>query len=342
MSLSDQVLQAPSAPQIDPSIQDHQTIESQQQAQLRHNEPSTQGLDLDDFPTVQQRQSMGRRPGRPGRRPGSKRRPWTREEVANILEGCAKFGVGKWKEILAAYPFNERTPVDLKDKFRNLKMKYDKNKPGINAAAAHNASPSVPTDPALMADTTPTGAEVSAHTGDNSYEALDAANGAEGEQFSAILRELPYAPHRKRVPFTPEEDANIRDGVQKYGKSWSNIAKAPEYGFVRRTGPDIRTRFSILLAKGDLDRLPGDHKLPDDVAKAVAAVTAGASAMQDDGSGNPHTSGAEVTMADAVAAINSSAVDPVAAMASQVAAMPEASAKNGNDIKIEGPKGARK
>lgn len=46
---------------------------------------------------------------------------FTQKEVQNLLEGVKRFGVGKWKEILGCYEFNEkRTTVDLKDKYRNI------------------------------------------------------------------------------------------------------------------------------------------------------------------------------------------------------------------------------
>ena len=45
-----------------------------------------------------------------------------------LLEGVAKFGVGKWKEILMEYDFteNNRTAVNLKDLYRTLRRKSSK------------------------------------------------------------------------------------------------------------------------------------------------------------------------------------------------------------------------
>lgn len=50
------------------------------------------------------------------------RRKFTPEEERNIIEGYKRFG-SNWKDILAAYKFNDRTAVDLKDKARNLSKK---------------------------------------------------------------------------------------------------------------------------------------------------------------------------------------------------------------------------
>ncbi|XP_010541468.1 PREDICTED: uncharacterized protein LOC104814922 [Tarenaya hassleriana] len=49
------------------------------------------------------------------------RKGWTREEVQTLREGVKEYGKS-WKAIKEAYPelFANRTPVDLKDKWRNL------------------------------------------------------------------------------------------------------------------------------------------------------------------------------------------------------------------------------
>ncbi|KAF2555155.1 hypothetical protein F2Q68_00013578 [Brassica cretica] len=49
-------------------------------------------------------------------------RAWSLSEVKNLVEGVSKYGVGKWSVIkrLAYSSFPHRTPVDLKDKWRNL------------------------------------------------------------------------------------------------------------------------------------------------------------------------------------------------------------------------------
>ncbi len=50
----------------------------------------------------------------------SDRRRWTESEQAMLKEGVRLFGRGKWKLILQHYNFNNRTEVNLKDKWRNL------------------------------------------------------------------------------------------------------------------------------------------------------------------------------------------------------------------------------
>lgn len=50
---------------------------------------------------------------------------WTQKEEAYLRKGVERFGRGKWKEILCAYPFKDcRTNRDLKDKWRNICGEY--------------------------------------------------------------------------------------------------------------------------------------------------------------------------------------------------------------------------
>nr|XP_054755003.1 telomeric repeat-binding factor 2-like [Lytechinus pictus] len=50
----------------------------------------------------------------------TKRRPWSSEEEEELKLGINRFGVGKWAEINEAYCFNNRTNVQLKDKYRTM------------------------------------------------------------------------------------------------------------------------------------------------------------------------------------------------------------------------------
>ncbi|KAJ1472387.1 hypothetical protein T484DRAFT_1975465 [Baffinella frigidus] len=46
---------------------------------------------------------------------------FSEEEIDFLIKGVKRFGKGKWKEILEAYEFrNNRSTVDVKDKWRNL------------------------------------------------------------------------------------------------------------------------------------------------------------------------------------------------------------------------------
>lgn len=49
---------------------------------------------------------------------------WTKEEEGYLIKGVKKYGKGRWKLIINSYPFNpRRTPVDAKDKWRNMEKR---------------------------------------------------------------------------------------------------------------------------------------------------------------------------------------------------------------------------
>ncbi|NWU30589.1 TERF2 factor, partial [Dyaphorophyia castanea] len=46
---------------------------------------------------------------------------WTMQESEWIKEGVKKYGEGRWKAICLKYPFENRTPVMIKDRWRTMK-----------------------------------------------------------------------------------------------------------------------------------------------------------------------------------------------------------------------------
>ncbi|KAM6324702.1 telomeric repeat-binding factor 2 isoform 2-T3 [Podargus strigoides] len=52
---------------------------------------------------------------------GSKKQKWTIQESEWIKEGVKKYGEGRWKSICQKYPFQNRTPVMIKDRWRTMK-----------------------------------------------------------------------------------------------------------------------------------------------------------------------------------------------------------------------------
>ncbi|XP_056356374.1 telomeric repeat-binding factor 2 isoform X3 [Oenanthe melanoleuca] len=52
---------------------------------------------------------------------GSKKQKWTLQESAWIKEGVQKYGEGRWKAICLKYPFQNRTSVMIKDRWRTMK-----------------------------------------------------------------------------------------------------------------------------------------------------------------------------------------------------------------------------
>ncbi|XP_053126563.1 telomeric repeat-binding factor 2 isoform X2 [Hemicordylus capensis] len=51
----------------------------------------------------------------------SRKKMWTTEESEWIKAGVKRFGEGNWKAIFRNYPFKERTPVMIKDRWRTMK-----------------------------------------------------------------------------------------------------------------------------------------------------------------------------------------------------------------------------
>ncbi|CAH8355625.1 unnamed protein product [Eruca vesicaria subsp. sativa] len=61
-------------------------------------------------------------------------RMWTIDEVVKLLDGISHFGVGKWTDIknLFFHSSSHRTPVDIRDKWRNLLKATYSNKPNVD------------------------------------------------------------------------------------------------------------------------------------------------------------------------------------------------------------------
>ncbi|WVY97833.1 hypothetical protein V8G54_029984 [Vigna mungo] len=73
--------------------------------------------------------------------------PWTAEEEEMLREGVQKFGFNdpkKWKNILAfgSHVFQKvgkrRTPIDLKDKWKNIGKAWDKGEVGLENQAVYS------------------------------------------------------------------------------------------------------------------------------------------------------------------------------------------------------------
>ncbi|XP_065601496.1 telomeric repeat-binding factor 2 isoform X1 [Cyrtonyx montezumae] len=52
---------------------------------------------------------------------GSKKQKWTVQESEWIKDGVKKYGEGRWKTISEKYPFQNRTSVQIKDRYRTMK-----------------------------------------------------------------------------------------------------------------------------------------------------------------------------------------------------------------------------
>lgn len=142
---------------------------------------------------------------------GSGSRPaklkWTEDETQALVEGCNKHGVGSWTQILSDAEllprFSDRTPGDLKDRFRTY-----------FPDSYHEMYPNAKT-----------------HWGNQSRG--KAPDGRSIFEKGKV---------KERRPFTEEEDRALLRGYKLYGSHWALIARDPAFKNQRRS-TDVRDRF---------------------------------------------------------------------------------------------------
>lgn len=134
------------------------------------------------------------------------RKKWTEEETQMLVAGCNTWGVGNWKAILKdpSLKFDNRSPVDLKDRFRTyFPDAYKEHYPN---AKTHLSS--------KVRSTLPDGRSIFEKTRS-----------------------------KKRRPFTEEEDRALKAGYEKHGTVWAAIVKDPIFQEQNRRSTDLRDRF---------------------------------------------------------------------------------------------------
>lgn len=143
----------------------------------------------------------------------SKRRKWTDAELKALKSGVAKYGKGHWRMILSdpAFQFNDRSIVDLKDRWR-----VNERSQARDRAAKGQTLGEKPMQVAnMLRDNTP--------LNDNAKDSTSKAA-------------------RGRVEFTAAQDAAILRGFDKWGPKWTYI-QAGESVLEQRKPRDIRDRF---------------------------------------------------------------------------------------------------
>ncbi|KAL4070162.1 hypothetical protein V8B97DRAFT_1900569 [Scleroderma yunnanense] len=134
------------------------------------------------------------------------RKKWSEEETQMLVTGCNTWGVGNWKAILKDpnLKFDNRSPVDLKDRFRTyFPDAYKEHYPN---AKTHLSS--------KVRSTLPDGRSIFEKTRS-----------------------------KKRRPFTEEEDRALKAGYEKHGTVWAAIVKDPIFQEQNRRSTDLRDRF---------------------------------------------------------------------------------------------------
>ncbi|KAH8101242.1 hypothetical protein BXZ70DRAFT_1064312 [Cristinia sonorae] len=134
------------------------------------------------------------------------RKKWTMEETQMLVNGCNKWGVGNWKAILndPEFVFDNRSPVDLKDRFRTYYPDaYKEHYPNAKTHLSSKVRSALPDGSSIFEKTR----------------------------------------SKKRRPFTEEEDRALKAGYDKHGTVWATIVKDPVFQEQNRRSTDLRDRF---------------------------------------------------------------------------------------------------
>ncbi|KAI4620573.1 uncharacterized protein J4E87_007261 [Alternaria ethzedia] len=194
---------------------------------------------------------------------GKKRNKWSEQETKDLLLGVSRYGIGNWKKILQDqdFAFNNRTAVDLKDRFRvccpgeGLKPRQPKTKgkekismvetpPDLPDQAIYTHQHSLPiserySDNNLIPNSpNPTENQQRGATRNKATTQLDLAELGIREPFSKTTR-------RPRRAFSARDDVNLLKGFEKYGSVWHSMRDDEDLGFATRHPTDLRDRFRI-------------------------------------------------------------------------------------------------
>ncbi|CAL1697612.1 unnamed protein product [Somion occarium] len=172
------------------------------------------------------------------------RKKWSEEETQMLVRGCNKWGVGNWKAILndPELTFDNRSPVDLKDRFRTyFPDAYRLHYPNAKTHLSSKIRSALPDGSSIFEKTR----------------------------------------SKKRRPFTEEEDRALKEGYDKHGTVWATIVKEnPIFLEQGRRSTDLRDRFrnafpELYLAAGYKPRtsVAKKKKLGDCATDAASVVS---------------------------------------------------------------------
>ncbi|KAK0200498.1 hypothetical protein DFS33DRAFT_1362106 [Desarmillaria ectypa] len=169
------------------------------------------------------------------------RKKWSAEETQMLVDGCNKHGVGNWKAILSDpdLKFDNRSPVDLKDRFRTyFPDAYKQHYPNARTHLSSKVRSTLPDGSSLFEKTR----------------------------------------SKKRRPFTEEEDRALKAGYEKHGTVWATIVKDPLFQEQGRRSTDLRDRFrnafpELYMAAGYKPRNAAKKKGADGTKVLIRAAT---------------------------------------------------------------------
>jgi hypothetical protein len=184
-----------------------------------------------------------------------KRNKWSEEETKDLLVGVSKFGIGNWKKILECsdFVFNQRTAVDLKDRFRTccpgegLKRKKPKEKrnPKSSGPPSRTMGSSVSTGQDVMIQGTHVPAVIATEDFPRNTRGESHRKGPVELAKMGIHGPFVKNKRRERREFTNKDDENLLKGFAKYSSSWHSIRDDKDFGFSGRHPTDLRDRFRI-------------------------------------------------------------------------------------------------
>ncbi|KAF2655053.1 hypothetical protein K491DRAFT_716565 [Lophiostoma macrostomum CBS 122681] len=201
-----------------------------------------------------------------------KRNKWSEQETKHLLQGVSKFGIGNWKKILNCpeFAFNQRTAVDLKDRFRTCCPDEVKTRKPRSRIAKGSTSENRPESPSNTVDNDgsasqePQAAEPAAETMPTRKPRSDKHRKGPAELAELGIQE-PFLKNkrRQRREFSAQDDENLLKGFEKYGAIWHSMRDDEELGFNARHPTDLRDRFRIrfpeLFAKAGYKLKPKDE-----------------------------------------------------------------------------------
>lgn len=203
-----------------------------------------------------------------------RRNRWSEDETNNLLLGVHKYGVGKWTDILEdpAFSFNNRSGVDLKDRFRTCCP--DEMRGASRNSRNHNTMPKTnPSFETFMlgideeADVTLPNTTSSQFMNPVPKPRAHRKKVTDLQQLG-IQGPFKQSDRRERRPFSDQDDREIDQGYALYGPAWTRIQRDPQFNLQSRQPTDLRDRFrnrypeKFRSAEDDAARLASQSKPP--------------------------------------------------------------------------------
>lgn len=160
------------------------------------------------------------------------RNKWTVEETEHLLKGVSRFGVGSWTRIwnCSDYHFNNRTALDLKDRFRICFP--DHKKTGKQSKSSSKS-----------------GESISSGRDEQQVTVRRAKRGPPSERVApstleklGISKPFEETKRRTRHSYSTAEDESLLKGFKKHGKAWTAMVEDPELNLSSRKPIDLRDR----------------------------------------------------------------------------------------------------